>query len=56
MKQDNISNTVRYGLGGHSRPKHETNSQSENNIYKSSMNTVLFVNATVGFSENIFLV
>ena len=27
------------------------------NIYKkSSMNTVLFVNATIGFSENLFLV
>ena len=25
-------------------------------IYKSSMNTVLFVNATIGFSENLFLV
>ena len=25
-------------------------------ILKSSMNTVLFVNATIGFSENLFLV
>ena len=25
-------------------------------IYKSSMNTVLFVNATIVFSENLFLV
>ena len=25
-------------------------------IYKSRMNTVLFVNATIGFSENLFLV
>ena len=25
-------------------------------IYKSSMNTVLFVNATIGFPENLFLV
>ena len=25
-------------------------------IYKSSMNTVLLVNATIGFSENLFLV
>ena len=25
-------------------------------IYKSSMDTVLFVNATIGFSENLFLV
>ena len=25
-------------------------------IYKSSMNTVVFVNATIGFSENLFLV
>ena len=25
-------------------------------IKKSSMNTVLFVNATIGFSENLFLV
>ena len=24
--------------------------------YKSSMNTVLFVNATIGFSKNLFLV
>ena len=27
-----------------------------NIILKSSMNTVLFVNATIGFSENLFLV
>ena len=27
-----------------------------NFLKKSSMNTVLFVNATVGFSENLFLV
>ena len=27
-----------------------------NHIQKSSMNTVLFVNATIGFSENLFLV
>ena len=26
------------------------------NIYKSSMNTGLFVNANIGFSENLFLV
>ena len=26
------------------------------NIKKSSINTVLFVNATIGFSENLFLV
>ena len=26
------------------------------NILKSSMNAVLFVNATIGFSENLFLV
>ena len=25
-------------------------------IWKSSMNTVLFLNATIGFSENLFLV
>ena len=25
-------------------------------IYKSLLNTVLFVNATIGFSENLFLV
>ena len=25
-------------------------------IWKSNMNTVLFVNATIGFSENFFLV
>ena len=25
-------------------------------VYKSKMNTVLFVNATIGFSENLFLV
>ena len=25
-------------------------------ILKSSMNTVLFVNATIGFSENLFLI
>ena len=25
-------------------------------IYKSCMNTMIFVNATIGFSENIFLV
>ena len=27
-----------------------------NILYKSSTNTVLFVNATIGFSENLFLV
>ena len=72
---NNISYTVKYGLGGHSRPKHATK-QAESYTYiymyiymciyiyisierereRSSMNTVLFVNATIGFSENLFLV
>ena len=39
----------------HSRLKPET-VQALSYIKKSSMNTVLFVNATIGFSENLFLV
>ena len=32
------------------------NRVSHTHVYKSCMNTVLFVNATIGFSENLFLV
>ena len=44
-----------YGLGEYPKPKHETRQAlSYTCILKSSMNTVLFVNAIIGFSEILF--
>ena len=61
---NNISYTVRCGLGflatDYKRFLHSpAGPQGQNmrpNRFSHSMNTVLFVNATIGFSENLFLI